>query len=77
MFHFAILPPGRYDVTAAAQGMATRTSRGIELLVGGGYDVALLTYESFFNLTATRPEVLDSIGLVVVDEDRDNGPGSH
>ena len=35
MFHFAILPPGRYDVTASAQGMATRTSRGIELLVGG------------------------------------------
>ena len=34
-FHFAILPPGRYDVTASAAGMATRTSRGIELLVGG------------------------------------------
>ena len=34
-FHFAILPPGRYDVTASAPGMATRTSRGIELLVGG------------------------------------------
>ena len=35
LFHFAILPPGRYDVTASAPGMATRTSRGIELLVGG------------------------------------------
>src|SRR5271167_856951 len=34
-FNFAMLPPGRYDVTASAPGMATRTSRGVELLVGG------------------------------------------
>ena len=34
-FNFAMLPPGRYDVTAAAPGMVSRTSRGIELLVGG------------------------------------------
>ena len=34
-FNFGMLPPGRYDVTASAAGMATRTSRGIELLVGG------------------------------------------
>ena len=29
------LPPGRYDVHVFAPGMATRTSHGIELLVGG------------------------------------------
>ncbi len=34
-FNFGMLPPGRYDVTASAPGMATRTSRGVELLVGG------------------------------------------
>ena len=34
-FNFAMLPPGRYDVTASAPGMATRTSRDVELLVGG------------------------------------------
>lgn len=34
-FNFAMLPPGRYDVTASSPGMATRTSRGVELLVGG------------------------------------------
>jgi len=34
-FNFAMLPPGRYDVTASASGMSTRTSRGVELLVGG------------------------------------------
>lgn len=35
MFNFAMLPPGRYDVAASAPGMATKTSRGVELLVGG------------------------------------------
>jgi hypothetical protein len=34
-FNFAMLPPGRYDVSASAPGMATRTSRDVELLVGG------------------------------------------
>lgn len=34
-FNFGMLPPGRYDVSASAPGMATRTSRGVELLVGG------------------------------------------
>lgn len=34
-FNFAMLPPGRYDVTASSPGMAARTSRGVELLVGG------------------------------------------
>ncbi len=34
-FAFGMLPPGRYDVTASAAGMATKTSRGIDLLVGG------------------------------------------
>ena len=34
-FNFGMLPPGRYDVAASAPGMATRTSRGVELLVGG------------------------------------------
>ena len=30
-----MLPPGRYDVTASAPGMTTKTSRAVELLVGG------------------------------------------
>lgn len=34
-FDFGMLPPGRYDVTASAPGMTSRTSRGLELLVGG------------------------------------------
>jgi hypothetical protein len=34
-FNFGMLQPGRYDVTASAPGMATKTSRGVELLVGG------------------------------------------
>ena len=34
-FNFGMLPPGRYDVTASAPGMAAKTSRGVELLVGG------------------------------------------
>ncbi len=34
-FIFGMLPPGRYDVSASAPGMATKTSRGVELLVGG------------------------------------------
>lgn len=34
-FNFGMLPPGRYDVSASAPGMATKTSRDVELLVGG------------------------------------------
>jgi len=34
-FNFGMLPPGRYDVTASARGMASKTSYGVELLVGG------------------------------------------
>lgn len=34
-FNFAMLPPGRYDVTASARGMGSKVSRGVELLVGG------------------------------------------
>ena len=34
-FAFAMLPPGRYDVSAAAKGMTPRTSHAVELLVGG------------------------------------------
>ena len=34
-FTFGMLPPGRYDVTASAPGMAAKTSRGVDLLVGG------------------------------------------
>ena len=39
-FNFGMLPPGRYDVTASAPGMATRTSRGVELLVRRSFDGA-------------------------------------
>ena len=34
-FIFGMLPPGRYDVSASAPGMATKTSNGVELFVGG------------------------------------------
>jgi len=34
----------------------------------GRYDLALLTYEMFLGLLLTRPELLFSVGLVVVDE---------
>ena len=34
-FNFGMLPPGRYDVSASAPGMATKTSHAVELLVGG------------------------------------------
>ncbi len=30
-----MLPPGRYDVSASTPGMATKTSSGVELFVGG------------------------------------------
>ncbi|MGC2109450.1 MAG: carboxypeptidase regulatory-like domain-containing protein [Candidatus Korobacteraceae bacterium] len=34
-FLFGMLAPGRYDVSASAPGMSTKTSRGVELFVGG------------------------------------------
>lgn len=34
-FIFGMLPPGRYNVSASAPGMATKTSSGVELFVGG------------------------------------------
>ena len=40
-FSFGMLPPGRYDVTASALGMAPRTSHGVDLLVGGTSTVRL------------------------------------
>ena len=40
-FAFGMLQPGRYDVTASAPGMASKTSRGIDLLVGGVSTVRL------------------------------------
>ncbi len=40
-FTFGMLPPGRYDVSASAPGMATRTSHGVDLLVGGTSSVRL------------------------------------
>ncbi len=36
--------------------------------VKGKYDVALLTYEMFLNLTVSNPAVLNQIGLIVIDE---------
>ena len=42
-FIFGMLPPGRYDVSASAPGMATRTSNGVELLVGGRFGGAAAT----------------------------------
>lgn len=36
--------------------------------VRGRYDLALLTYEMFLNLTVSNPAVLNQIGLVVLDE---------
>ncbi|HZP23805.1 MAG TPA: TonB-dependent receptor [Terriglobales bacterium] len=40
-FTFGMLPPGRYDVTASAPGMAAKTSHGVDLLVGGVSSVRL------------------------------------
>ena len=34
-FIFAMLSPGRYDISASAPGMTTKTSHGVELYVGG------------------------------------------
>ena len=34
-FIFGMLSPGRYDVSAAAPGMTTKTTHGVELYVGG------------------------------------------
>jgi hypothetical protein len=34
-FIFGMLPPGRYNVSASAPGMATKTSSGVDLFVGG------------------------------------------
>lgn len=36
--------------------------------IRGKYDLALLTYEMFLNLTVSSPETLNHLGLVVVDE---------
>jgi len=36
--------------------------------IKGKYDIALFTYEMFLNLSVSIPEVLNNIGLVVVDE---------
>ena len=36
-----MLPPGRYDVSASAPGMATKTSRGVELMSAGCRSVQL------------------------------------
>ncbi|HWM90299.1 MAG TPA: DEAD/DEAH box helicase [Thermoanaerobaculia bacterium] len=38
------------------------------LIAHGQYDLALLTYEMFLNLSGVMPHVLQPIGLVVVDE---------
>lgn len=40
----------------------------IDDFVRGRYDVALLTYEMFLNLSLSLPSLLDKIGLVVLDE---------
>jgi helicase len=37
-------------------------------LIRGKYDVALLTYEMFLNLTVSLPSILNQLGLVVIDE---------
>ncbi len=52
-FNFGMLPPGRYDVTASAPGMAMRTSRGVELLVGGVSVVQLRLFPAAPTQTVT------------------------
>ncbi|HVF60963.1 MAG TPA: DEAD/DEAH box helicase [Thermoanaerobaculia bacterium] len=39
-----------------------------ELVVRGQYDLAILTYEMFLNLSVAVPHILQPIGLIVVDE---------
>ncbi len=55
-----MLPPGRYDVTASAPGMATKTSRGVELLVGGVSAVQLRLAPAAITqeITVVAPPVL-------------------
>ena len=40
----------------------------VDALIRGKYDLALLTYEMFLNLVVSNPNVLASLGLVVLDE---------
>jgi hypothetical protein len=62
-FNFGMLPPGRYDVTASAPGMASKTSRGVDLLVGGVSVVQLRLSPAAPTQTVTvnaTPIVLDT-----------------
>ncbi len=62
-FNFGILPPGRYDVTASAPGMASKTSRGVELFVGGisAVELRLAPAALTQNVTVTaRPVLLET-----------------
>ncbi len=58
-FNFGMLPPGRYDVIASAPGMATKTSRGVELLVGGVSVVHLRLSPAALtqNITVSAPPI--------------------
>ena len=59
-FGFGMLPPGRYDVTASAPGMADKTSRGVDLLVGGVSVVRLRLAPAAVtqNVTVSAPPVM-------------------
>jgi len=58
-FNFGMLPPGRYDVSASAPGMAMKTSRGVELLVGGVSVVHLRLAPAALtqNITVSAPPI--------------------
>ena len=64
-FIFGMLSPGRYDVSAAAPGMITKTTHGVELYVGGVSVVQVRLALSGLTQTVTvreQPEAVETQG---------------
>ena len=64
-FIFGMLSPGRYDVSAAAPGMITKTTHGVELYVGGVSVVQVRLALAGLTQTVTvrgQPEAVETQG---------------
>jgi hypothetical protein len=64
-FIFGMLAPGRYDVSAAAPGMITKTTHGVELYVGGVSVVQVRLALAGLTQTVTvrgQPEAVETQG---------------
>ena len=64
-FIFGMLAPGRYDVSAAAPGMTTKTTHGVELYVGGVSVVQVRLALAGLTQTVTvrgQPEAVETQG---------------